>query len=47
VNGADLFFSSAEEELRTGRLSFYREDNHWNPTGVERTARIVIDALAP
>jgi hypothetical protein len=47
VNGAEPFFSSAAEELRTGRLSFYREDNHWNATGVERTARIVIDALAP
>lgn len=46
VDGAGIFFSTAADELRSGRLSFYREDNHWNATGVERIARALITALA-
>jgi hypothetical protein len=45
VDGSAVFFSRAEDELRTGRLSFYREDNHWNASGVERAARPLIEEL--
>jgi hypothetical protein len=46
VNAHPLFRAVAEDELRTGELSFYREDNHWTPRGVERVARVVADSLA-
>lgn len=42
TNGLTVFQRHAAEEIRTGDLSFYREDNHWNPKGVRRIA----DALA-
>lgn len=45
VDGASIFFTTAGDELRSGRLSFYREDNHWNAAGVERIARALIEAL--
>ena len=46
VNALALFREVAPAELRSGTLSFYREDNHWNPRGVERVARAVADSLA-
>lgn len=46
VNALALFREAAPAELRSGSLSFYREDNHWNPRGVERVARAVADSLA-
>ena len=46
VNALPLFREAAEGELRTGALSFYREDNHWTARGVERVARVVDDSLA-
>ena len=45
VNALPVFRAAAPEELRTGVLSFYREDNHWNARGVERIARVVADSL--
>jgi hypothetical protein len=46
INAHHIFRRRAAEELRTGELSFYREDNHWNPSGVEIVARAVADSLA-
>ena len=46
VNALALFRERARDELRTGDLSFYREDNHWSPRGVARVARVVADSLA-
>lgn len=45
VNALPLFRDVAGDELRTGALSFYREDNHWTARGVERVARVVADSL--
>ena len=46
INAHTIFRERAAEELRTGALSFYREDNHWNPGGVDLVARAVADSLA-
>jgi len=46
INAHTIFRKRAAEELRTGALSFYREDNHWNPGGVDLVARAVADSLA-
>ena len=42
VNCLTFFREHAPEELREGRYSFYREDTHWNPSGV----RLVADHLS-
>ena len=45
VDAAAVFRTRAFEEVQSGVLSFYREDNHWNPDGVELVARLLADAL--
>ena len=47
TNGLHVFQATAERDLRTGELPFYREDNHWTPEGVERIARALADSLSP
>jgi len=47
INGLRVFQATAETDLRTGKLPFYREDNHWTPEGVERIARVLADSLSP
>ncbi|MDQ3208749.1 MAG: hypothetical protein M3Q37_09110 [Gemmatimonadota bacterium] len=46
VNALTIFRETAAEDLRTGRLPVYREDNHWNASGVERVAAALAGALA-
>jgi hypothetical protein len=45
INALPALRRGVEEEVRTGRLSFYREDNHWNARGVESVARAVAAVL--
>jgi SGNH hydrolase-like domain, acetyltransferase AlgX len=45
VNALPLYRSSVEEQLATGQLLFYREDNHWNLQGVELIARALADSI--
>jgi hypothetical protein len=45
VNGLQIFQQTAPQDLSTGELPFYREDNHWQPEGVERIARVLADSL--
>jgi len=39
LNGLAVLRPDAAGDLASGRLSFYREDHHWSPLGVERIAR--------
>jgi hypothetical protein len=45
VNGLEVFRQQIEHEMSTGQLSFYRDDNHWNPQGVRRIAQAVAQLL--
>jgi len=45
INALTVFQSTAAEDLRNRTLPYYREDNHWNPDGVERIARVLADSL--
>lgn len=45
VDAASAFRARAAAEVRTGVLSFYREDNHWNPRGVALVAELLADAM--
>ncbi len=45
INALTVFRSTAVNDLRAGKLPFYREDNHWNSDGVERIARVLADSL--
>lgn len=45
VNALPIYRSSVEEQLETGELLFYREDNHWNARGVEIIAETLADSL--
>jgi hypothetical protein len=45
INGLTVFRSTAADDLRNRTLPFYREDNHWNPDGVARIARVLADSL--
>ena len=47
INGLRVFQSTVVDDLRTGHLPYYREDNHWNPDGVRRIARVLADSLVP
>jgi hypothetical protein len=47
IDGLEVFRETAAEELASGNLLFYREDNHWAPAGVERIARVLADSLNP
>lgn len=40
VNALPLLRSTAVQDLASGDLSYYREDHHWTPLGVERIARV-------
>lgn len=42
LNGLDVLRKDTEQDIASGTLSYYREDHHWSPVGVERIA----DALA-
>jgi hypothetical protein len=35
----------AAEDIRTGELSYYREDHHWNPKGVRMVSEAMAQAL--
>ena len=37
--------ASAARDVREGTLSFYREDSHWNPSGVSRLAAVTASHL--
>lgn len=39
MNGLPVLRPLAAGDVASGRLSFYREDHHWSPLGVERIAR--------
>jgi hypothetical protein len=45
INGLDVLGPGMEQELRTGMLSFYREDNHWNARGVDRVAQAIAERV--
>lgn len=45
VNALPIYRASVEEQLETGELLFYREDNHWNARGVELIAGILADSI--
>ena len=45
VNAMRIFEQSRQRELETCELSFFRDDNHWNPRGVELVASAVAEAL--
>ncbi|HYF40243.1 MAG TPA: hypothetical protein VD930_11175 [Gemmatimonadales bacterium] len=45
INGLGVFQETAHEDLLSGDLPFYREDNHWNSRGVERIARLLADSV--
>ncbi|HYP15221.1 MAG TPA: hypothetical protein VEQ63_14930 [Bryobacteraceae bacterium] len=45
VNGLDVLRQDMETQISSGDLSFYRDDNHWNPKGVRRVATAVAAAL--
>ena len=45
VNGLRVLGPHAAADLATGRMSFYREDHHWSPLGVERIAAATAGAL--
>lgn len=45
VNGLDIYRAAARQEVDSGQFSFYREDPHWNPRGVERIAKPLADAI--
>lgn len=38
LNCLTFFHDHAAEEIRSGHLSFYREDTHWNPAGIRLVA---------
>ncbi|MGZ8397880.1 MAG: alginate O-acetyltransferase AlgX-related protein [Gemmatimonadales bacterium] len=45
LNALPIYRASVEEQLKTGELLFYREDNHWNPRGVELIAGVLSDSI--
>ena len=45
LNALPIYRASVEEQLETGELLFYREDNHWNPRGVRLIAEILSDSI--
>jgi hypothetical protein len=45
VNSLNIFAESLTDELASGELSYYREDNHWTPAGVERVAKHLASVL--
>jgi hypothetical protein len=47
INGLTVFQETAAQDLSSGELPFYLEDNHWDRAGVERIARVLADSLAP
>lgn len=46
TNALEVFRAHRAEELRSGELSFYREDHHWTPAGVRRVAEALADDIA-
>jgi hypothetical protein len=45
VNGLEIYRSAARQEVQGGTLSFFLEDLHWNPKGVERAAGPLAKAI--
>lgn len=45
VNALTVLRRTASEDWKTGNLSYFREDHHWNPRGVEQVATAVTAAL--
>ncbi len=45
VNGLEVYRSAARQEVNSGHLSFYREDPHWNPHGVELIAKPLAEVI--
>lgn len=46
VNGLTILREGIEADLAQRKLVFYRDDNHWNPEGVRRSAAAVATALS-
>jgi SGNH hydrolase-like domain, acetyltransferase AlgX len=46
VNGLPLLRADVPQDLATGHLSYLREDEHWNVSGVERLARATAQAMS-
>jgi hypothetical protein len=45
INGLTVLRPSAAADLASGQLSFWRDDAHWTPLGVQRIARATAQAL--
>jgi hypothetical protein len=45
LNALPVYRASVPQQLETGDLLFYREDNHWNARGVEVIARVLADSI--
>jgi hypothetical protein len=45
VNGLEVLRPTAADDVRSGRLSYYREDHHWNVQGVTRLASAMAATL--
>jgi hypothetical protein len=45
VNGLTVLRANAAADLASGQIVYRREDEHWNPTGVERLAKATAKAL--
>jgi SGNH hydrolase-like domain, acetyltransferase AlgX len=45
LNALTVLRRTADEDWMTGKLSYYREDHHWNPRGVERVATALADTM--
>jgi hypothetical protein len=45
LNALTVLRRTADEDWMTGKLSYYREDHHWNPRGVERVATALADTI--
>ncbi len=45
INGLSVLRPYAAADLRSPDMSFYREDHHWSPAGVERIARAAAENL--
>jgi hypothetical protein len=45
LNGLPVLRPFAAQDLSRAQLSYYREDHHWTPLGVQRIAAALIPAL--
>jgi hypothetical protein len=45
LNALPIYQASVKKQFATGELLFFREDNHWKPSGVEVIARALADSI--